>query len=216
MKQRTNRISLFLLIVLATELFIVSHPTPAHAENWIFDLGAGYMTEMGRKNKKQPSEFELKTKGFDVQFILGYKAIDWLIIALDQDLGRTWHEEKTHTFHHFYGITTLSANYYAVLKPVDFMVGIGLGAMYHGVWRWEFHDGNQNTRTYRSMDGGFALRLRANVTYMFTELVGVGIRFDYTFAAADYTYSGASWYDRLPDSYTQHMIDVQAHVRLAF
>lgn len=169
MQKWIKQVGLFLTtLFLATACFIAA-PSDAQAGNFEVGGAFGYAAA-----PDADSDYDLNGLSFSLHF--GYKFLDWVGVAIEQDLGGLFYDKHGLDVDEFYGATIFEARFYApLMDKLEFNGKFGIGATYLA----DSYDGE-------SWDTGwFAIRLGVGLTYYIMDSLGINLMFDYTPSVAN-------------------------------
>lgn len=189
-----NKIALTALAASTVALFAFATPSVAEAGQFEVGGGFGYLGEFGKNDHSM--------HGINFRLFGGYKFLDWVGVYLNQDLGGDFDSEGDTHWSKFVGATIVSGDFFYPVGPVKISSTVGIGAAYTGKTTTRV-DGHSETGGHSA--GAFAFRVGAGCYYMVNDALGVGLTFDYTFAAF-----------KTEDGDNRHFLNILAGVRYAF
>ena len=155
--------------------------------------------------------------GFNGRLSVGYR-FSVIGIYLDQDLAWVkYNNEKNKDLDpYFLGGTYLTFRFLGVFNNLEFDLGLGLGAMYSNGDDLKAHTTHPAITV--DSDGNaspcFALKLAIEMTYFFTDHIGIGIDLDYAIGMSFLSYHDDGY--RVSQTDYIHHFTPGLHVRYAF
>lgn len=178
-----DKLALVALAALCFAGFALATPSEAHAKG--FEVGGAF----GYAGNVDDDAEDMN--GFTFTLMVGYRAMDWLAIELEQDLGGIFWEGGKHDWSAFYGATMFEGRFIYALKAFELFAKLGLGAVYIA------GDDEVGGVKFNWDNAWFGLRLGIGADYMISSNLGVGLNFDYT--------------PSFDDDHVDHFLRFQAH-----
>ncbi len=183
-----HRLGAAVLAAMMIVLCSFATPNEAQARGAIeLDGGFGFAGLYG----KHHSDFN----GFAFTLGVRYRALDWLALGVEQDLGGIFWEDDN-DYNGFYGATIFGAKFILAVSALELFGNLGIGATYVNM-EYDHHEGPAHVK-WDWDNAWFGLRIGVGATYKITDALGIGLNFDYT--------------PSFDDDIVSHFLRLQLHV----
>ena len=179
-----HRVGFAVFAAFLASIFTFAMPQQAEARGQIeFDGAFGYAGMFGKYTNDH--------NGFTFTLAGRYRALDWLAIGVEQDLGGLF-EDDNEDWHGFYGATIFGAKLFYTHGNAELFGNLGIGAVYINM---SWHGPGAKSEWDNAW---FGMRLGVGGTYYIQSNVGIGLNFDYT--------------PSFDDDVTTHFLKLQLHL----